>query len=381
MELFAASNQWATRPDDERFWDLDEMHAACDRYRRVSETSSYPLNTLRVTTAAVTGREEPVLVTPAGGGAVLTHYGFGQLAARLNCPPQFLRTLPAKLTAAILSHRLAASQDDREAVILHHPANGHHVARCVTSEIYSRIWNSDVVDWLGGLPSGWRNVHAAATHGVRTKVAEPSDCLKNSNMGIRPGQEISPAGLYASDKDMFCFLINDDRAIEFRGQNLFRGFFASNSEVGDRSLRLTMFLFNDVCANHIIWGAERVTEFRIRHVGNQAYLHYQDAKAGIMRQVNAPGSNDLRLLNAAANKILGIRRPDVVEVVVKAVDLNKKQAERAYDLAVEHEKPHGNPRSAFGYAMGVTRLSQETPHQDTREHLDRQARSIMEMAF
>ena len=33
MELFKASNQWSTRPPDERFWDLAEMQTKCAEYK------------------------------------------------------------------------------------------------------------------------------------------------------------------------------------------------------------------------------------------------------------------------------------------------------------------------------------------------------------
>ena len=42
--------------------------------------------------------------------------------------------------------------------------------------------------------------------------------------------------LYASDRDMFVFLADEDRRIEVAGRSLARGFFVWNSEVGDKTL-------------------------------------------------------------------------------------------------------------------------------------------------
>src|SRR6202043_4205295 len=44
-----------------------------------------------------------------------------------------------------------------------------------------------------------------------------------------------------------------------------RGFFLGKSEVGKSSLFAGFFLFDYVCCNRIIWGADQYTEVRIRH--------------------------------------------------------------------------------------------------------------------
>jgi hypothetical protein len=44
-----------------------------------------------------------------------------------------------------------------------------------------------------------------------------------------------------------------------------RGFFVGNSEVGKSSLFAGFFLFDYVCCNRIIFGADQYTEVRIRH--------------------------------------------------------------------------------------------------------------------
>src|SRR4029077_3736004 len=93
--------------------------------------------------------------------------------------------------------------------------------------------------------------------------------------------------LFASDRDMFVFLADEDRRIEVpdrrngSGGSMARGvfvldseggdktpglgFFVWNSEVGDKTLGLGFFLFDYVCCNRIVWGADQYTEVRIRH--------------------------------------------------------------------------------------------------------------------
>ena len=50
-----------------------------------------------------------------------------------------------------------------------------------------------------------------------------------------------PSGLYASDHDMFAFLVAPDRVIsDGGGGSLMRGIFVRNSEVGDAALSVTL---------------------------------------------------------------------------------------------------------------------------------------------
>ena len=73
--------------------------------------------------------------------------------------------------------------------------------------------------------------------------------------------------LYASDRDVFLFLVDPKNPVEVGGEQLFRGFYTWNSEVGAATFGLTTFLYRYVCDNRIIWGASDVKELRIRHTG------------------------------------------------------------------------------------------------------------------
>ena len=77
--------------------------------------------------------------------------------------------------------------------------------------------------------------------------------------------------LFASDRDMFVFLADEENRIEFPNRragkfgSFARGFFVGNTEVGKSTLCAGFFLFDYVCCNRIIWGADQYTEVRIRH--------------------------------------------------------------------------------------------------------------------
>ena len=70
---------------------------------------------------------------------------------------------------------------------------------------------------------------------------------------------------------MFVFLVDEENRIELPGRragrsgSFARGFFVWNSEVGKTTLGAGFFLFDYVCCNRIVWGADQYTEIRIRH--------------------------------------------------------------------------------------------------------------------
>ena len=86
--------------------------------------------------------------------------------------------------------------------------------------------------------------------------------------------------------------------------------------------------------------------------------------------LDADTAHDRTVLLRATTQELGPTRDAVLEAVVQRLDLSQKQAAEAYTLAEAHEP---NPRSVWGYAQGLTRLSQRTPWQDGRFTLDRAA--------
>ena len=82
MELFKASNQWATRPADERFWNLEEMTQKCLEYAQDSVQSTVRYGDLR----AEARDGDLFLIGKQSTPARLTHYSMGQLSARVKAP-------------------------------------------------------------------------------------------------------------------------------------------------------------------------------------------------------------------------------------------------------------------------------------------------------
>jgi len=381
--LHTASRQWAERPADQRFWTLSELFERTKEYADQSRVKNVALSTCRV---AATQDDDLALIGPTGGAAQFQHYSFGQLSGLCQAPASYLRSLPAPVAADCLN--VGLNQIRGEQTLMFHQNGGLHL-RCVTSQKYERIWNYEVAEMALALQEseGWHTPPArpCGQANVPERVATQEDVLKHSShkgLGIKVGDIISPAGLYASDHDCFIFQVNEDVQIDAGGgEMLFRGVFWGNSEVGDARFRGTMFLYDTVCGNHIVWGAKIVQEISIRHIGEPARL-FREAMATATKQMRASAHDDQVRILAAKSHVLGDSRTKIVDLVYnKPFGLTRSECDAAYVLAERHADDHGNdPTTAWGYAAGITRLSQGA-FADDRVRMDRAAGRVLEMAF
>lgn len=255
--IYALSEQWRTRPDDERFLTLADLKAKVLTRKHESWTQTGKPQTLRIVPAPnsitvelfnrTTG--EPALLTP-------THHGFSQLASYAQAPAAYLRTLPSDLAAINLQWGLEHNAV-RDNVLTLAQSNGDHKLRAMTSTRYGRIWDAQVVAAV-----------ERVNHDGRWKVPAASYAATNPKRATT---------LYASDRDVFIFLCDPDHAVEVNDSTLYRGFYTWNSEVGAATFGLATFLYNHICDNRIIWGATNVQELRIRHTGGAPERFAYDA--------------------------------------------------------------------------------------------------------
>lgn len=384
MELFKAHKQWAERPDDERFWNLTELHQATKAYAGQAIEKPFFYKDLTIT---ANGKED-VLVTGRSGIPVpLTNWGYTQLCARAGAPASYLRKLPAQVAADALNYglqkRADASDEDGGKMLVH--ANGSYVARAFLSNDYSRIWNHQVANALLLLPSNWTVPPARpapTSKGTKTRPATEADVLAHSQshaLGIKVGDPIAPAGLYASDHDMFAFLVDESKTVD----NLCRGVMVGNSEVGASSLWFLFFYYDAICGNHIVWGARDVSEMRVRHVGDLAMFRAQKVmEVELNKWANESASDDAAKIASSRRILLGDTKDDVLSAVYKLRinELSKVRIEAAYDLAAITPR-YGDPRSVWGMVNGLTELSQQTPYTDERTRIDRAAGKLLESVF
>lgn len=398
--LYQAHYQWANRPDDERFETVRDMYEACRSYAATARTTTLPFDLLRVEA----DEGELFLVGKTDRRAKFTHYAFGQLARSAQSPAEFVRQLPATLASQVINNRLKAaserSPDRYDSRILFHE-NGSLVTRAITSELYDRTWNHEVIK-IGILPmleEGWRVPPArpALRDQKGTRKATEADILPNQGefgLSVNVGDEIAPAGLYASDHDMFAFLVNPERTIDIGKRALMRGMFVRNSEVGDGSLVIDWFDLDNVCGNHIVWGAENRKQIRVRHVAGKDRRDQGDtlkralAKYEVECRVyeNQAKSREEQIRKAQKYEIAATKEDTIEAIFTFArkrglTALSRKTIEAGYEKAEEHSDWYGSPRTVFGLVSGLTEHSQTIPYTDERHNIDVQAGRVMEIAF
>lgn len=392
--LYAASKQWASRPADERFWSIEEALKATKAHAEAAQESEIDF----AQESILVGENENLAITLDGGKgyrtAMLTNWAFGQLARAAMAPPAYLQSLPADLAAQCLDtglDRFFSSRKDmtRQALVQQSPS----VIRSLTSDIYSRFWNHQVFSRLEGMQmEGWRVPPArpAGNDDPRARPATKADILRDQGHGlsIKLGDMIAPAGIYASDHDIFAFMVNEDfRINDGSDGGLSRGFFIQNSEVGASALRVTLFNYRHVCGNHIIWGSENVLEIAVRHVGDIEDKFSVELIGKIKEHLNASARDDEQMIKRAQRCILGATKDEVLDSVFKAVmgnrrsglpaSLSQKNLSLAYETAERFADLDGSPKTAWGFVNGMTRLSQENPNMDERVFFERGASKIM----
>lgn len=379
--LHAASSQWATRPADQRFWNLAALKEACRASREGSAIATVPFGSLK---ASAQG-EEIFLSGRAGIPAHMTHYAFGQLATSVNAPAGYLRSLPSATAAECLNVGIEKAKDRSDRKLLFHK-NGSLALRACLSEDYERVWDHEVCAYLEKL-EGWRNPAGLAPANYRgeTRRATVDDILPGQ-INIGEGDLIAPAGLYASDHDMFAFLVAPDRTIDDgSGKPLMRGVFVKNSEVGDSSLVFTFFLMQAVCGNHIVWGARGVHEVRVRHMGKDPFTKAIKEFEVELRKYRDGAAEEEAGIAKARKLVLGSTKDEVLSALVKyakghSLPLSRSRISEALDVAEQYRDWYGDPRSLWGAVAGLTHASQGT-YQDDRETVDRAAGKLLEMAF
>lgn len=385
MNIFQASNQWSTRPTDERFWGLADAGEAARAYKATSAEVERRIGDLKV--LSVDG--EPQLVS-AKGPARLSHYAFGQLAAKVGAPANYLRTLPPDSASGLLTYGMRQNLDqDANAQVLVH-ANETTLVRAVTSDKYARVWNGDVLALLDRYltPEGFKappGRPAQPGTDPRERKATQADLINGAGgIQIKEGDTIAPAGVYVSDHDCYAVLVRPESSIEVPGAMLVRGVIVSNSEVGDASLKVTQFLADGICGNHIIWGARDVSEISIRHIG-EAEARFARSAVEIKRFADDSVSDTQAKITSAQRFSLGGSRTEALETLFsmcarKRINLGKNLLENAYDVC-ERTPRYGSPRMLWGIVNGVTELSQQTGFADKRSDIDRAAGKLLSMAF
>ncbi len=389
--LMAAHNQWQSRPSDERFWNINELGTVLTDTRQRSYEREKPGRQVRAAVQQYGNDGADLVLTAGGSGAAkLTNWSFNQLCTYAAAPSSYLRMLPPTLAAECLNNGLAKRGDDSTNLLLHRNGEGDSdfTLRSITTDKYSRLWNSDIVKALQpATERGWMTPPARpSVDDERARPATIHDIIPGQDdfgLSVKVGDMIAPAGVYASDRDVFIFLVNPERIIDDGVKGLMRGVFIWNSEVGAGAFKVQAFYLENVCGNHIVWNASGVKSMRVVHKGNAIKGVGYRMGQQLAAFANLDTSSERGMIRAARQHVLGADRKEVVANLYnnKSLGLSQGDIEAAYTVAEEWEHTAAAPpNTAWGWSHGATRFSQTMHHTDARTKLDAAAGRVLELA-
>lgn len=367
------SSEWFSRPDDERYLSLTELHDAVRRRAERASARTVESRAVRVEASRedserlaliVPGRDEPVAPT---------HWSFGQLCSLVGAPSAYMRQLPAPLAGINLQHGLLSHR--AELVKTLEADDGRVELRAVTGPDYGRIWDHELV-------AAVQRIAGNGTGDTRWKVPGMLDW---SSMTHNPFVDITKdtTTLYASDRDVFLFLVDDTRPIEAgrlpdgSPDLYFRGFYAWNSEVGSKTLGIASFYLRAVCMNRNLWGVEGFEEITIRHSKFAAQRFAHEASPALTSFASSSPAPFVAGIKAARERIVA-RDDEDRESFLRKRGFSKPETARIIETVL-HEEGHP-PESLFDFVQGITALARSKPHQDARLDLEGKAKKLMDRA-
>ena len=365
------SSEWFSRPDDERFLSLGDLAGAV---RGRSERS----RTRVVETALIhveANRNDPerlALILPGADTPVApTHWSFGQLASQVGAPASYLRQLPAPLAAINLQYGLSSHRAEQIKTL--ETDNGRIELRAVTGPDYGRIYAHELVDAVPKIAGN-------GTGDTRWKVPGVLDW----STGIyNPRVDITrdTTTLYASDRDVFLFLVDDLNPIEAgrlpdgSPDLYFRGFYCWNSEVGAKTLGMASFYLRAVCQNRNLWGVEDFEEITIRHSKYAANRFAHEAAPALLNFANSSPQPFVNGIKAARERIVARTDEDRSDFLRKRGFSKAETGKIIETVLAEEGRP---PESIFDFVQGITAVARDKPHQDARLDMEAKAKKLLD---
>ncbi|CAB5220240.1 hypothetical protein UFOVP233_26 [uncultured Caudovirales phage] len=378
------SRQWANRTPDQRFTSLTELRAQVAQWADESFAKDITPGAMLVKPT-----EDNDLALHYGDAAPmgLTNYAFQQLSRLAGAPGYYLKDLPAPLAAINLNYGLKAAAQKDQSLYIRNPSpsfdggaavpipNASHL-RGITSPRYGRIYDRDVVDAV-------IKVAGNGTGDTRWKVPGTIDWANAHGVSYNPNVVITKENttLYASDRDVFIFLVDDMHPIEVGKLNdgspdlMFRGFYVWNSEVGDKTFGVATMYLRGVCQNRNLWGVEGFNELTFKHTAG-APNRFMDQAAPAL-QTFSDGSTTKLIAGVKAAKEAKVSKTDEERIEFLAKwGFSEKQAKELIATAVaEESRPQ---ESIWDHAQAITAHARKSPLQENRLAMEQTAGKMLD---
>ncbi len=301
------------------------------------------------------------------------HRIFGQLASLVSAPAAYLRQLPAPLAGINLQYGLTNHRAEQVKTL--ETEDGRTELRAVTGPDYGRIYDHE-------LASAVQRIAGDGTGDTRWKVPGVLDW---STGVYNPMVDVTKdtTTLYASDRDVFLFLVDDPNPIEAgtlpdgSTDLFFRWFYCWNSEVGAKTLGIASFYLHAVCQNRNLWGVEDFQEISIRHSKYAANRFVHEAAPALTRFAESSPAPFMQWIRTARERIVARTDEDRTDFLRKRGFSNAETAKIVETVLAEEGRP---PESVFDFVQGITAVARSKPQQDARLAMETRAKTLLDRA-
>ena len=361
------SSEWFSRPADERYLSLSELFAAVRGRAERSRTRALESAAIHVEASRENPQRLTLMVPGSDVPLAPTHWSFGQLTSLIGAPAAYLRELPAPLAGINLQYGLTSHRAEQVKTL--EVEDGRVELRAVTGPDYGRIYDHELV-------AAVQRIAGDGTGDTRWKVPGVLDW----STGIYdPGIDVTrdTTTLYASDRDVFLFLVDDLNPIEagrLRDGSpdlYFRGFYCWNSEVGAKTLGIASFYLRAVCQNRNLWGIEDFEEITIRHSKYAASRFAHEAAPALNRFADSSPMRFVNGIRAARERIVAHTDEERTDFLRKR-SFSKSETTKIIETVLT-EEGH-KPESIFDFVQGITAVARDKPYQDVRLDLEARAK-------
>jgi len=377
----AVSSQWYNRPDDQKFLSLNSML----NFKKVdaSRMTSRTVDTHKV---KIIGDYDEA--NPSRGNIFVeytddnnqehnnlpTNWSFGQLSQLAGAPAGYLRDLPAPIAADCIQWGLKYNRGKELIKVYGNQTQGGEL-RAATGPDYGRIFDWEILEPIKNLveDSGGRWKVPGMMTGSRDGMAvyDPEIPVTNET-----------TTLFASDRDVFVFLVDDRNPIEVgklaNGEPdlMFRGFYAWNSETGSKTAGIAAMYLRGVCMNRNLWGVENFHEIKIRHTKFAPDRFAMEARPALQSFANGSTFSFVEGVKAAKDAKIASDDEERLEFLSKRAGLSGRMAKAA---AARHLKEEGRPvETVWDAAQAITAIARDVPHQDARIEVERKAGALLD---
>lgn len=377
----AVSSQWFSRPDDQKFLSLDDMLAfkKVDAQRMTSRT----VDTHKI---KIVGDVDPE--NPSRGDIFVeytdddrrehlntpTNWSFGQLSQLAGAPAGYLKDLPAPIAADCIQWGLRHNRGKELIKVYGHQSDGGEL-RAATGPDYGRIYDWEILEPIKNL------VDAS---GGQWKIPGMMTGSQNGLAVYDPDVPVSleTTTLFASDRDVFVFLVDDRNPIEVgklaNGEPdlMFRGFYAWNSETGSKTAGIAAMYLRGVCMNRNLWGVENFHEIKIRHTKFAPDRFAAEARPALQSFAQGATATFVEGVQAAKAAKVASDDDDRLAFLTKRAGLSGRMAKAA---AARHLVEEGRPvETVWDAAQAITAIARDVPHQDARIEVERKAGALLD---